>query len=63
LSRRDAPRENEETRGDLRAQLKEYEASLIRAALNKAGGNKTEYARLLKVPYRTCVGKIELLRS
>jgi DNA-binding NtrC family response regulator len=51
----------EEMRWGLRAQLREYEASLIRTALDKARGNKTECARLLQIPYRTCVRKIELL--
>jgi DNA-binding NtrC family response regulator len=56
------PAGQEETRWDLRARLKELEADLIRAALDKADGNKTECARLLQIPYRTCVRKIKLLR-
>jgi DNA-binding NtrC family response regulator len=51
----------QETSWDLRARMKEYEATLIRAALEKARGNKTECARLLQIPYRTCVRKIDLL--
>jgi DNA-binding NtrC family response regulator len=56
------PAGQDETRWDLRAQLKEFEADLIRAALDEAGGNKAKCARLLRIPYRTCVRKIELLR-
>jgi DNA-binding NtrC family response regulator len=65
-NRRSTPQQDrvsasEATRRGLRAQLREYEASLIRAALHEARGNKTECARLLQIPYRTCVRKIEQL--
>jgi DNA-binding NtrC family response regulator len=38
--------------------VREYETRLIRDALLRAGGNKTEAARLLKMPLRTLANKI-----
>ena len=47
--------------GDLKERVRDFEARLIRAALDKTGGNQTEAARLLEVPVRTLSDKIRRL--
>jgi DNA-binding NtrC family response regulator len=45
----------------LRERLRRYEIKLILEALDAAGGNQTQAARLLKIPLRTLVHKMKVL--
>jgi transcriptional regulator with PAS, ATPase and Fis domain len=47
--------------GDLREQLKSFEANLIREALARCGFSKPKAAAELNIPYRTLVHKIKAL--
>lgn len=46
----------------LRALLEQYEARLLVAALERAGGNQTQAAKLLGLPRRTLIYKLRRLR-
>jgi two-component system response regulator AtoC len=56
-----APLPGPET-GSLRSELAEIERQRIVAALDRAGGNQTEAAKLLGMPRRTLIARIEALR-
>ena len=47
--------------GDLKASLQQYEAGLIRGALERAGWNRTEAAAALGLPVRTLSHKMKKL--